>query len=156
MATPIQAHFIYTPKSGDRCLAVVPTEECIVVTWPNQSRHAVGRLRQVEIEAAQQGRWFRRDAREVAKALVEGIGGVAYDDCGMIVLIVPDGWQQIAVDLVSAAETQHPEDLCRVAREMAQEAEERDLSSRCLIHRDAARHAKYKDLEPISVEGGVQ
>ena len=150
MKTPIKAHFIYTPRSGDRTLAVVPSDEVVIVTWPNASRHAVGRLRQVEIEAAVQGRWFRRDAREVAARFVEMVG----DECGMIHLLVPDGWQEVAVDLVAAAEHQQVEDLVRVGREVVASAETRGLALRHRVPVDVAKYAKYKDLEPDSIEGG--
>lgn len=156
MSTPIDAHFVYTPRSGDRCIAVVPTDEVVVVTWPNQSRHAVGRLRQVEVEAANPGQWFRRAAREVAACFVTHIGGIAVDECGMIVMIVPDGWHEIAVELVASAEHETPEQLCRIAVELAREAEEKGLANKHVVSRDAVHHAKYQDLEPLLVEGGVQ
>ena len=81
-------HFIYWPKSGGRVFAQNPTDEVGVVEWYNGCRHVVGGVL-LEYATAQPCMWWRDTARRIAGQIVALAGGVAWDEQGTIMLIVP-------------------------------------------------------------------
>ena len=89
MSAPISDPvFIYAPRSGDRGVAERAHPEIRVVRYANGCRHVTGGIH-LEFEAAQPGTWHRAEARCVAARLVQDHGGIAWDECGTIHMVVP-------------------------------------------------------------------
>ncbi|RPI64533.1 MAG: hypothetical protein EHM48_00655 [Planctomycetaceae bacterium] len=81
--------FIYAPLSGDRVFVGNPTSEIGVVTYTNLCRHIVGRYIELTFNAAVPGRWWRPAAKAAMTSIISALGGVAWDDCGIIHACVP-------------------------------------------------------------------
>lgn len=95
-------HFIYCPKSGDRVFAVTQSSEIAVVCHGNGSRTVVGGCC-LSWQTAMPGKHWRAAARQMAKAIVEGCGGIAWDEQGVVSIIVPAGAARRAAALMIAA-----------------------------------------------------
>lgn len=88
-STHLTTHFIYRPKSGGRVLLEKQSPHAVIVLWNNGCRHVAGDVVLLAYEAAARGYHWRYLARRAACDIVGQTGGVAYDDRGTIVLIVP-------------------------------------------------------------------
>lgn len=84
----MRAIFIYRPRSGDRVFVARATEQVRIVTWSNGSRHVLGAAHLRYFAAGQGPAYWRAEAVRTAKALIEALGGAAWDDRGTINLAV--------------------------------------------------------------------
>lgn len=82
-----EVHFVYCPRSGDRWINDPATATLPVVVWNNGSVHVVGH--RITIEAAARGHWWRTAARQAAGLLADHFGGLAWDECGTVSLVLP-------------------------------------------------------------------
>ncbi len=85
------ATFVYCPKSGDRMVAenIVPASDVYTIRWPNGSRHVVGGIRLQYAVALPGEAYWHTPARVTARAVIAAVGGIAWDDGGVIDLVVP-------------------------------------------------------------------
>lgn len=98
--------FIYHPRSGDRIFAtnVHGGTGIVLVRWQNGCAHVVGGVH-LTWGTACPGQHWRNDARAIATHVVNSFGGVAWDDQGIIHLIVPHGTSGVADRLMRATRT---------------------------------------------------
>jgi len=91
--------FIYCPCSGDRVFAWNPTDRIVIVRWGDRCRTVLGGGR-LEIPASEPGNWCRKDARRLAAQAVCAIGGIAWDDQGVVNIVAPrKGLGELVADL---------------------------------------------------------
>jgi hypothetical protein len=100
-------NFIYTPRSGDRTFAKKECPQVISVQYVNSSYHVFGGVR-LEFTACLPGRAYWRDSAKVmAKMVVGTYGGVAWDDKGVVIMIVPEAAAKQALGLMGMAREAH-------------------------------------------------
>jgi hypothetical protein len=95
-------HFVYCPKSGDRVFAEKPHTTISILRWSNRCRHVIGGCH-LSYAAANAGSWWRTQAVRLATAIVDSVGGIAWDEQGTVHLIVPAPSAYQADRLVSRA-----------------------------------------------------
>jgi len=86
----VRTHFVYCPRSGARWIGTAGPRPETAVAWRRYSNgcvHARGIL--VEIEAAEPRRWWRDDAQIAVRQAAYRVGGLAWDDNGIIRIVVP-------------------------------------------------------------------
>lgn len=85
----MQTHFIYRPKSGDRVFFESPGEGIRVTKWQNGCRHVQGGVFfRWSTQLAPKGSW-RPLAKLVLQSLMSPIGGIAWDEQGILYAVVP-------------------------------------------------------------------
>jgi hypothetical protein len=92
------AIFIYTPKSGNRVTAVNTAMGGALITYCNQSHHALGFVELPVVATAMPTRHWRTAARHATKLIVEACGGVAWDENGDYRVAVPAFQFGLALD----------------------------------------------------------
>lgn len=106
------SRFIYASRSGDRLIHDATHPEgglgVLVLEYANQSRHVLGGVA-LSVQAttpiwkSRPGRYWRDDAGQLAGGIAESLGGIAWDDCGVVWLCVPRAHAFEAYQLLSAA-----------------------------------------------------
>lgn len=91
-------HFVYAPRAGARWIENAGPEatdgrsrtdlHVPYQRYGNGSAHVLGW--KVSVEAATRGKWWRDGARKVAAELALSMGGVAFDDCGTVSVVVSE------------------------------------------------------------------
>jgi len=100
-------NFIYTPKSGDRVFVKKECPQVLAVQYHNGSYHVFGGVR-LEFTTCLPGRAYWRAAAKTMAAMVVGTyGGVAWDDKGVVMMIVPDAAAKQALGLMGMAREGH-------------------------------------------------
>lgn len=80
--------FIYRPVSGDRVFAEKPVPDICFLVWGNGCRHIVGGQR-LDYSTAVPRAWWRDMAKKTAEVVIKRFGGIAWDDQGLVSLVVP-------------------------------------------------------------------
>lgn len=97
--------FVYHPRSGARWLPDVGPRAGLaipLVEWGNGCAHVLGA--HIRLETAAPNQWWRLAAREAAATIARHFGGVAWDACGEVNLVVPPATAATALVLVWAAD----------------------------------------------------
>jgi len=89
--------FIYQPTTGDRVFHCRPSDCIRVVVWQNGCRHVTGGVH-FSWQTANPRQHWRGAAVTMARAIVEAVGGVAWDENGVIHLVVPHTRAYLAWD----------------------------------------------------------
>jgi hypothetical protein len=95
--TTMTTVFIYQPTTGDRVFASRPNQFVRVVEWQNGCRHVTGGVH-FSWQTATAGRHWRGPAVAMATAIVAAVGGVAWDENGVVHLVVPHTSAYLAWD----------------------------------------------------------
>jgi hypothetical protein len=97
------AMFVYTPKSGSRVFSLNEAAACNfvrVLKYANNSYQVVGGV-QLEFVTARPGQYWRYEARQGAELLVSSYGGLAWDDKGVINIIVPKRAAKVSIQTMA-------------------------------------------------------
>ncbi|MBI3331476.1 hypothetical protein HYZ99_00775 [Candidatus Peregrinibacteria bacterium] len=81
--------FVYHPRSGNRIFAQKVTASFAVITWANQSAHLAGDHVHLQWWTAAPCDHWRATARRALTEIVEQVGGVAWDDQGVVHVCAP-------------------------------------------------------------------
>jgi hypothetical protein len=98
--------FIYQPRSGSRVFASQIAATIGVVRWSNGCRHVLGGLH-LEWSSAVPRQHWRTPGRALATSVVQAVGGIAWDEQGLLHLIVPRRSTFRAWELMNALGAQH-------------------------------------------------
>lgn len=96
--------FVYSPKSHNPVFAMTPgPAKLTVVQWDNQSHHIVGEHVVLRFPAANPKQWWRNDARVFLTKIASAIGGVAWDDHGVMnIAVAPENGPVVAEKIITA------------------------------------------------------
>ncbi len=160
--------FVYGPREKDYVIEKNPGPEIAIVEWPNTCRHVVGGVH-LQYFAAKTRNWCRSAARNVAMGIVQATTGIAWDDKGLISLVVPARYAWQANELMteicrkSCWQKDNEKNMINMLSMFAAKLvltedklvfEKTALDYACTITFGAQFHPRYKDEKPVLIEGG--
>ena len=81
-------------------LTVVPSPELCIVEWGHGPAHVIGGV-ELAFQTTQPGSWWRSTGQALAPSLVQAVGGVVWDDQGLIRITAPELWATQAHEKIS-------------------------------------------------------
>lgn len=96
-----KTHWIYQPKRGSKVVAISGCPSISVIQYPNGCRHVMGGVR-LSYQTAKPNNHWRESARNLVMQIVMSIGGIAWDDSGLVSMVVPFDKAFYAANMVEA------------------------------------------------------
>ena len=97
-------NFIYTPQSGSRVFAEKESRYVFSVRYTNGSYHVLGGVKLQFIACLPGKSYWREAAKIMASMVIATYGGVAWDEKGVIIMIIPKAAAKQALGLMAMSQ----------------------------------------------------
>ena len=97
-------NFIYTPKSGSRVFASKESKYVFTVRYTNGSYHVLGGVKIQFITCLPGKSYWREAAKVMAAMVIATYGGVAWDEKGVVIMVIPKAAAKQALGLMAMSQ----------------------------------------------------